>query len=173
MTKRSILTRFLTAASTLALVACQMPSTQPGGPRAGAAPGTASPPLAAVPGARPQVGAQAAIPSGTIVAYYGTDLPAGWVLCDGRIAPGGRRTPDLRNRFIMGLDPASQETLGVAGGTTSHQHAAETGRAREESERIESGRDEHVSDDDHTHPVVVHPANHLPPYVKLVYIMKD
>jgi hypothetical protein len=173
MTRRSTLAGFLTAASMLALVACQMPSTQQGGPRSGTATGTTPPPLAAAAAARQPVGPQGAVPSGTIVAYYGTDLPAGWVLCDGRIAPDGRRTPDLRNRFIMGLDPASQEKLGVAGGTTSHVHTAETGRAREKSERIESGRDEHVADDDHTHSVTVHPASHLPPYVKLVYIMKD
>jgi hypothetical protein len=169
MTKRSTLVGILTAAGTLALVACQMPSTQQGGPRATATTGAAT--VAAAPQARAQVGA--GVPSGTIVAYYGTDLPVGWVLCDGRVAPDGRRTPDLRNRFIMGLDPTSQETLGATGGTASHQHAAETGKPRGEREQIESGNDEHAANDDHTHAVTVQPATHLPPYVKLVYIMKD
>jgi hypothetical protein len=169
MTRRSTLLGILTTVGMLALMACQMPSTQQAGPRVTATTGAAT--IAAAPQARAQLGA--GVPSGTIVAYYGTDLPVGWVVCDGRDTPSGRRTPDLRNRFIMGLDPASQEMLGATGGTTSHQHAAETGRAREKSERIESGRDEHVADNDHTHPVTVHPANNLPPYVKLIYIMKD
>lgn len=37
------------------------------------------------------------IPKGIIVAWYGSDIPSGWMLCDGT-----NGTPDLRNRFIYG-----------------------------------------------------------------------
>jgi hypothetical protein len=168
MTRRSTLAGVLLAAAIPALVACQLPSTQQGGQRAA---NTGATTAGAATQARAQAGA--GVPSGTIVAYYGTDIPLGWILCDGRVTPNGLRTPDLRNRFIMGLDPASRETLGAVGGTASHQHSAETSNPRGERERIESGNDEHAANDEHTHPVTVHPASHLPPYVKLVYIMKD
>lgn len=146
------------AAVTLVLAACQMPSARQGGQRTTASQGRAQ---------------AAGVPSGTVVAYYGTDMPAGWILCDGRVTPSGRRTPDLRNRFILGLDPASPSALAEAGGTASHQHAADTGKPREKDEELESGSDEHAANDGHTHAVTVQAASHLPPYVKLVFIMKD
>lgn len=46
------------------------------------------------------------IPSGTIVAYNGTDEPAGWKICD-----GNNGTPDLRNKFIKGGDSSSASTV--------------------------------------------------------------
>jgi hypothetical protein len=42
-------------------------------------------------------------------------IPAGWVLCDGRDG-----TPDLRNRFVIGVGAA--EYLGNIGGSRTHQH---------------------------------------------------
>jgi hypothetical protein len=166
MTKRSALCGVLIGAGALALAACQMPSTLQGGQQAAGA-GTAT----AAPQGRPQVAG--GVPSGTIVAYFGTEVPMGWVLCDGRVTRSGRRTPDLRNRFILGLDPASPAGLGEYGGAPAHQHSAEIDPPRGERERIESGRDGHAADDDHTHAVTIRSASNLPPYVKLVYIMKD
>ncbi len=159
MMRRSTLL-LTTAALVLALAACQIPSTRQGGQRT----------TTAASQGRAQAGG---VPSGTVVAYYGTDMPAGWILCDGRVTPSGRRTPDLRNRFILGLDPASPSALAEAGGTASHQHAADAGKPREKDEALESGSDEHAANDGHTHAVTVQAASHLPPYVKLVFIMKD
>lgn len=55
------------------------------------------------------------IPSGVIVMWSGSSstIPAGWALCDGS---GG--TPDLRGRFIVGLDPndPDYENTGATGG---------------------------------------------------------
>jgi len=67
----------------------------------------------------------AAVPSGTIVLWYGTfaSIPAGWVLCDGNPSTGA---PDLRDRFVIGAgstynpgDTGGSSTLTVAIGATS------------------------------------------------------
>ena len=50
------------------------------------------------------------VPKGTIVAYYPPDgniksIPAGWVACDGEATLSGDiKVPDLRGRFISGVD---------------------------------------------------------------------
>ena len=41
------------------------------------------------------------IPQGGIIMWSGTDIPQGWALCDGRTY-GNLKTPDLRDRFIVG-----------------------------------------------------------------------
>jgi microcystin-dependent protein len=59
------------------------------------------------------------VPTGTIVAYYGTAAPEGWLLCNGDPIPAddqrydilkiliGAKTPDLRGRFLRGIDPTA------------------------------------------------------------------
>lgn len=57
----------------------------------------------------------APFPSGTIVPWYsknGKGLPNGWVFCDGR-----NGTPDLTNKFILGVSVGSQ--VGERGGKNS------------------------------------------------------
>ena len=60
-----------------------------------------------------------AIPLGAIVAWGGNidDIPDGWALCDGQIA-NGRRTPDLRGRFVPGAGGAYR--VGQTGGEERH-----------------------------------------------------
>ncbi len=60
----------------------------------------------------------AGVPSGVIVMWSGTlaSIPEGWALCDGT-----QGTPDLRDRFILGV--AAAENPGATGGATSHIHA--------------------------------------------------
>nr|WP_272210298.1 hypothetical protein [Marinicella sp. W31]MDC2876166.1 hypothetical protein [Marinicella sp. W31] len=48
------------------------------------------------------------IPYGTIVAFYGSGIPAGWQICDGT-----NGTPDLRDRFILGAESLDDQ-LGIA-----------------------------------------------------------
>ena len=56
------------------------------------------------------------IPSGIIAIWSGTstNIPTGWVLCD-----GNNNTPDLRNRFIVGA--GGSYLVGNTGGESSHQ----------------------------------------------------
>jgi microcystin-dependent protein len=53
-----------------------------------------------------------AMPKGCIVMWGGAagDIPTGFVLCDGRTVSDYGAVPDLRNRFIVGFDPAALST---------------------------------------------------------------
>ena len=59
----------------------------------------------------------AALPHGVIVMWSGAldEIPPGWALCNGE-----NDTPDLRNRFVMGVGAA--EYMDTTGGSTSHKH---------------------------------------------------
>lgn len=60
---------------------------------------------------------------GIITLWFGnvTNIPAGWVICDGQ-----NGTPDLRNQFVLGAGDGGvgEPTAGQTGGTTSHTHVA-------------------------------------------------
>ena len=81
------------------------------------------------------------IPIGTIVAFFGrdSDIPDGWILCDGRDNPanslvsidanaekGGIQLPDLRGKFVRGtetsLDGVQLLTGGEDGISFNHSH---------------------------------------------------
>jgi microcystin-dependent protein len=64
------------------------------------------------------------VPVGTIIAYMGKEEPDGWLFCDGK--PVGREykelrkmvgptTPDLRGRFLRGLDQSGTNVLSEKG----------------------------------------------------------
>lgn len=112
-----------------------------------------------------------ALPSGAIVAFFGAEIPAGWTACDGRATPTGRTTPDLRDRFVLGSAPG--EAAGQAGGSPGHTHRASAGKADGGIVGVDSDNDAWAAPGGHGHGVSVAEAEHLPPFVRLVYIMKD
>lgn len=116
--------------------------------------------------------AEDSLPKGTIVAFGGAEIPAGWTLCDGRSTPTGLVTPDLRGRFIRGTAPGVG--LGETGGDEGHQHpGSTTGRAQGSSVGVDQDNDVYPPTSRHTHPVIVEESPHLPPYTGLLFIMKD
>ena len=54
------------------------------------------------------------IPLGGIVVWTGASPPQGWALCNGQTA-NGRRTPDLRSRFVLGHGQGSGLTARAVG----------------------------------------------------------
>jgi autotransporter-associated beta strand protein len=62
------------------------------------------------------------IPLGGIVVWTGSSPPQGWALCNGQTA-NGRRTPDLRSRFVLGQGQGSGLTarsVGQVGGQEAY-----------------------------------------------------
>ena len=117
------------------------------------------------------------IPRRTIVAWYptsadievGQDLerrivpPAGWLICDGT-----NQTPDLRDRFIYGT--TNIDDVGGTGGSATHNHGGSTGRGGDKR-GVDNDDDHWPSANEHTHTIDDNP--HLPPFVRMVYIMKQ
>ena len=66
-----------------------------------------------VAGGKIQEGGNALVPRGSIIMWNGTTPPDGWAICD-----GNNYTPDLRNRFIVGV--GSGYGLGATGGEAEH-----------------------------------------------------
>ena len=60
------------------------------------------------------------MPNGLIVAWTGSlaEVPSGWAVCD-----GSDGTPDLRDRFVLGLGAGAP---GETGGSDAHDHGAES-----------------------------------------------
>jgi len=69
-----------------------------------------------------RAGAGAAIDAGIVIIWTGTlaTIPAGWALCD-----GGSGRPDLRSRFLRGVNTAATNP-GSTGGATTHTHTTDT-----------------------------------------------
>ena len=153
----------LACALLLPAIACNRPAEAPAGGQVGGG-------LGAGAGSPTAAATAASFPSGAIVAFSG-QVPPGWTVCDGRMTPTGRPTPDLRGRFLMGADPNTGEA-GQSGGNASHTHTA-TAAAGKGARGSDSDNDFYAASSSHTHDVQVQPAESLPPYVKLVYAMKD
>jgi len=119
------------------------------------------------------------VPRGSIVMWSGsvTNLPTGWALCDGQ-----NGTPDLRDRFVLGFNPdAPEPIMGEAGGAASHDHSVDIGQFNTGSTGGNLGwagiRSDWSIPGAHTH--TVNPpatptttASHLPPFIRLGFIMR-
>jgi microcystin-dependent protein len=121
------------------------------------------------------------IPRGVIVAFSGSDIPQGWALCD-----GDNGTPNLIDKFILG---SRLDTMSQTGGRSSvtltinelpaHTHRIELPylnvySTNDKSGDISEGKTwksiKSISD---TQPTGLgQPFEIMPPYYRLVYIMK-
>jgi len=111
------------------------------------------------------------VPQGGIIMWSGllSNIPSGWQLCDGT---GG--TPDLRNRFIYGVN--SGENPGGTGGSTSHQHTT-TGytwwrSASAGFAAVHNSDGDYTPGHDHYLSLNSDWRDHTPPYFRLAFIMK-
>lgn len=108
--------------------------------------------------------------AGVIVIWRGAivDIPFGWALCD-----GNNGTPNLQNQFVVGAG----DTYAVddTGGALFHEHDF-TGDGHDHSlplgAEVDSGFNQ--ARDTTTEPGVgtTDPAQSIPPYYALAYIMK-
>jgi microcystin-dependent protein len=78
------------------------------------------------------------VPPGAIVMWSGSSstIPAGWALCDGT---GG--TPDLRGRFVVGLDPGDPDyqNMGATGGQKEVTLTTDQMPSHSHGNRVNSG----------------------------------
>jgi microcystin-dependent protein len=132
---------------------------------------------------------QTSFNSRTIIMWYGNinEIPSGWVLCD-----GNNGTPDLRGRFILGVNPSTNKSsiyqtreLRTIGGEEkntltlselpSHVHQSR-GRCIKSCNSgswprflVENSREDTPSTRSTGYS---QPHNNMPPYYVLAYIMK-
>lgn len=135
------------------------------------------------------------LPTGSIIAWAGTTVPGGWVICD-----GSQGTPDLRGRFILGAGQGgglTNRTKGQVGGEEAHRLAVTempshthpiVGRADDEgycknppcgfqsSDRTTDNNWANVNDSSYLTTIAKtggdQPHNTMPPFYVLAFIMK-
>jgi len=119
------------------------------------------------------------LPPGLIVPFNGSEIPEGWLVCNGEDG-----TPDLRGRFILGtLD----DEPGTIGGTTSHSHEGFTDVTSMSSGHTSPGgrscgppgcwctakASNAAHSHDMTHDHTIDTGESLPPYYEVVFLMQS
>lgn len=115
------------------------------------------------------------VPSGGIIAFCGTIIPYGWVLCNGE-----NGTPDLRDRFILGSSGSIGETGGQREITLDipnlpmHSHSIASTTIREPVDGGTPRTVAYPSSGSYATGEVGsgRPINIMNPYYRLAYIMK-
>ena len=119
------------------------------------------------------------LPSGIIVAWNNSNVPVGWVLCDGVGLP---LRPDLRGRFILGK-PENPSTINIGGAEQitlninhlpphTHVYAVPTGGGIVGDEKPRVNVYTQSVENNTTSTGQGLPFNNMPPYYVLTYIMK-
>ncbi len=110
------------------------------------------------------------LPSGSIIAFAGSEVPMGWTICDGSITSTGITTPDLRDRFIMGSGSLDEHQ---EGGSLSHIHKATSSEAEGPRVGVDKDTNYQLPVRAHKHSITTEESEHLPPYFSVTFIMKD
>ncbi|NTU99051.1 hypothetical protein HGA64_03535 [Candidatus Falkowbacteria bacterium] len=128
-----------------------------------------------------QVTAPYGVPAGTVIAWYPNVfvglsdekitelLPTGWKICDGAVY-GNFTTPNLTSRFIMGTNTISE--LNNTGGSAEHEHNGSIGASTSKDRKDNSRDDSYSASSSHSHSLTIDKSNNLPPFWKLIYIIK-
>ena len=136
-------------------------------------------------------------PKGMIMIWYGslTDIPPGWVLCD-----GSNDTPDLRGRFVVGANPNEKRSsdlslsireIDAKGGSETHtltvnelpkhSHPFRIGGGNDLNWNADSGGPFTLGADDVPRGTAMRNTeetgtgaghNNMPPFYTLAYVMK-
>lgn len=131
---------------------------------------------------------------GTIIAFAGNIIPAGWDLCDGKEVSkndpryaalfrvigniwGGDgspnfRLPDFQKQFLMGA--ASAAEVGDGGGSQNHNHGGQTsGLINADGYRV-TGEGRHIPPQatGYLHGHAISEVSNLPPYKAIFYLIK-
>lgn len=130
-------------------------------------------------------GKAAELPAGTILAWVppegSTGPPPGWVLCNRENHEKLGWVPDLSDRFLMGaanpFPPAGSEVprdASTIGGQRSHGHPhSRAQRSAYGSQGVDSRYGGTMLERaGHVHELDVASTEHLPPYFKVVFIVK-
>jgi microcystin-dependent protein len=126
------------------------------------------------------------LPKGAIIMWYGTTIPLGWVICD-----GNNGTPDLRGRFIVGVNGNDYKLKDTGGEKTvtlsveqmpKHSHVLESESGAHNNEQgwpvggfkaVYSTDRIGAKSSEPVHPTGGDkPHENRPPYDALYYIMK-
>ena len=101
-----------------------------------------------------------------VVVVAEVQVPDGWAICD-----GSNRTPNLLNKFIRGASDLLHAS--ELGGSEKHTHTVTLGKSsNNHSESGGMGASTNLAEGRHIHTATAGDAEHLPPYVSLLYIMK-
>ncbi|NJL27677.1 MAG: hypothetical protein HC897_07140 [Thermoanaerobaculia bacterium] len=125
------------------------------------------------------------LPAGTILAWVPPEgsngPPSGWLLCNRENHEKHPWVPDLTDRFLMGAanpfpGPSSEvpTDAGTIGGQRAHEHPrSRAQRSAYGSQGVDSRYGGTMLERaGHVHELDITKAEHLPPYYKVVFIVK-
>jgi hypothetical protein len=116
-----------------------------------------------------------AFPQGTILAWYRTEGlkipdPSEWAVCDGT-----NGTPDLRGKFVSGVSDLASVGLDQ-NGASAHSHPGSAALMANNPSHLVDGLnaagDLSTTLRFHTHLLAISEICHIPPNLRLIYLMR-